>query len=47
MSLCFFMYLGRLVIEKAKMSDAKTIQNQESVLFIARLQIKHTTRATI
>ena len=40
-SLCFFISLGRFVNVNASNSAEKTIQNQESVLSIAKLQIKH------
>ena len=45
--LCFLTSRGRFVNVNDNKSAETTIQNQERVLFIARLQIKHGTSATI
>ena len=44
-SLCFLINFGKLVKENASNNADATIQNQERVLSIAKLQIKHGMRA--
>jgi hypothetical protein len=45
-SLSFFIRFGKLVKVNASSSAESTIQNQESFLSIAKLQIKHGISAT-